>query len=332
MTLNSRIQLALLALAACVAVSVVAYYFATTKGRGNNNNHVLDAQWLHRIHGPDRVTSWTLWLYDDPVTGRRVLLPSQPHALQAEPLMVQLFNQLRCSTDGTSNYLFVDVGMNSGFYTLLARLRGCRVLSFEVQPSCIEMYRLAERANAVAEPEHMLRIVNQPVADTNGQRIELSTDKVFRCEGMFSLFWKGASRFESVTLDTVLWPLPQHVPMLKLDIEGFEPKAVAGAMRMLGARRIDAILMEATWWPNVFQPLRNAYELIAPVFAHGYSIRCIGPPSVWDAEFQDAASWIAYGASAAASRPLSDQESGCYVSTCSEYLICLAASCPYRLI
>lgn len=288
--------------------------------------------WLNTIFAASKLPErWSVWLHIDTITGRPLLLPSQPHAPVAEPKVVEAFNRLVCAP----NILFVDIGMNSGFYSLLARARGCRVLAVEPQPSCIAMLRFAERANMISDVEVVHGVVTSSSAGPAiKDRVSLNTHHV--CEGMYSLFWTGPMQVRTMTLDSLLPPERGHVSLLKLDIEGFEPHALAGAQRLLGARRVDSLLVEATWWPNVFQPLGKAYELIAHVFEAGYSVRCIesggaggGGGVGGDLHFKNAEAWVAYGASASASKALAGDAEGRRVSVCDTYLICLD---PCRLI
>jgi len=268
--------------------------------------------WLHTVFGGKNAVwmggsqpHWKVWLYQDPVTQRVLLLPSEPHAITAEPRVLSLFNQLTCPG------LFVDVGMNSGFYSLLARVRGCRVLAVEIQPSCVAM-RFAERANFVADVE----IVQAPISAQPGQLVKVNTERM--CEGMMSLFWRGDTEMRSTSLDALLPQSKGAVSMMKIDIEGFEPYAIAGSKALFASKRIAAVIMEATWWPNVFQPVVRAYQEIAFVFDLGYTMQCLDSTM----RFTSAQDWLAHGASELASRALKDDPEARRVSSCDNYLIC----------
>lgn len=275
------------------------------------------SRWLDEIFGNATVTeTWTTWIYRDPVTRRRILLPSQPHLLTAEPHVVQLFDQhLICSSGG--HELFVDVGMNSGFYSLVAQVRGCRVLAVEMQSSCVSMFRFAQRANMLSQDN--VEVMQRAVTFRDGDRFVI--DDTRRCEGMLSLFWEGTREIRSITLDTLLPPARGHVSMLKIDIEGFEPYALAGAVRLITEQRVALIIMEATWWPNVFQPVAHAYQRIGFVFDHGYSIRCLGGSKAL--LFTTKISWLKYGSSHTASQLLAGDPEGRRVSPCTEFAIWL---------
>jgi len=280
--------------------------------------------WLETIFGAqlEKTKSWPLWLYEDSVTLKTLVLPSEPQMLRAEPYMVRLFNQLTCH----KAELFVDVGANSGFYSVVAQMRGCRVLAVEMQPSCVAMLRFAQRANLLDAAG--IEVVQRPVMTRDGEALMIDTSQ--RCEGMLSIYWRGQHEMRSISLDTLLPATRGHIAMLKMDIEGFETHALAGAKRLITERRVDALLVEATWWPNVLQPVVRAYEEMAFIFEHGYTARCIGAPAVWNAEWSSAAAWIEYGGSPAASKALEGDPERRHVSTCSEYLFC-RVPCPVTL-
>jgi FkbM family methyltransferase len=317
MSEGRRVLAATLLLATLLTGLLIWTHYPTITTTTRNT---ITPDWIKTIFHDDAREEWITWIYDDLVTRRTLLLPSKPHAITAEPGMVRLFNQLVCH----HSELFVDIGMNSGFYSLLASVRGCRVLAAEIQPSCIAMMRFAERANFIAAE---VEIVQAPITGKDGESFPIDISRP--CEGMLSLFWKGTGKTQmlSQTLDTLLPPSRGHVAMLKIDIEGFEPHALAGAKQLLRDRRVTAMLVEATWWPNVFSPLVRAYEATAHLFDHGYTVRCIGWHPVWDREFTSAKQWIDYGASPEASQPLAGDAEGRRVSGCNNYLICLAP-CP----
>jgi len=62
--------------------------------------------------------------------------------------------------------------------------------------------------------------------------------------------------------------------------------------------------------------------VLSMVFDYGYTVRCIGPGAIWDAEFTDAATWMQFGKARVAMMHLSSghvQD----VSSCADFFICL---------
>jgi FkbM family methyltransferase len=290
------------------------------------------ATWLDTVFTPEAPDIWPLWVHKDAISGRRMLFSQSAKAvLEQEPYVKRIFDQLVCvnaSNKGGGRSFFVDGGGSVGLYSLLARVRGCDVLTVEMQPACSEMMRMAERANRIEPPTP---IVAWPLyeKDDVAYRVAERSSPSGGCEGIFSLFWHGSLSLMTVTLDTLLKDETRHIDLLKLDLEGFEPKALAGGMQLFTQNRVTAVLMEATWWPNVFSPVSKAYHMVAFVLDHGYSIRCLS--SEEDFAYRSTQLWIDYGESGNTMRhAFPEDPSSVYISVCAEYLVCLEP-CPFLM-
>jgi FkbM family methyltransferase len=144
----------------------------------------------------------------------------------------------------------VDAGANVGYMTVLAGLAAGptgRVLSFEPHPAlCAVLERNVAEARAhgrLANVEtHQAALGDQP--GTASLHVPLDFDAN---DGVSRIEAAGATGGQSLpvrvaTLDDVLGDAP--IAVLKLDVEGFEPQALAGAARALAARRITHIVYE----------------------------------------------------------------------------------------
>ena len=283
-------------------------------------------KWLGRVFGPGASDIWPMWVHRDAVSGRSVLFSHGAKIVyEQEPYVKRIFDQLVCNTTAIRPPLFVDAGCHVGFYSLLARLRGCDVLAVDLQESCIEMVRVTERMNSITPPTP---VVHRPLYDMDGSLFHIAERAgPGGCDGGFSVFWTGTVPISTITLDTVLGDSGRHIDLLKLDLEGFEPRAVKGAQRLIRERRITAIVLEATWWPNVFNPVSHAYHQFKMVFEHGYSIRCLEPADKH--AFRDVTLWLGYGESGDTVKKVEpDNPNSVLVSVCAEFLICLEP-CPY---
>jgi FkbM family methyltransferase len=176
-----------------------------------------------------------------------------------------------------------DVGMNDGFYTQLAAQYGCKVYSFEVQESCIALSRKAVTANNVS---HLVNIFRNPVSRFNGESLRFphgSAEHQNRCDGMNSIQGhshkkytiEGYHHFHAVSLDG-LFPFDTTINFLKVDVEGFDPAVVEGAMALFSTHRIlhAVIEIQSGFWPNE-EILKNITPYKRIIEEFGYKFRCV---------------------------------------------------------
>jgi FkbM family methyltransferase len=163
----------------------------------------------------------------------------------------------------------VDVGANVGFFTLvMARAVGStgRVVAFEPIP---------------ANRETLLRNVG-----LNGyENVEVRPAAVGEAAGIVNLMLPGADAAEG-TQTSGAWrrasanggvKVPQvalddefgdsRLRLVKIDVEGMEPSALAGMQRMLGEHRVDTVLVEIAHAPR--------HEVVDPLRRAGYRLRTV---------------------------------------------------------
>lgn len=155
-----------------------------------------------------------------------------------------------------------DVGAHVGFYTLLAaRLVGAsgRVVSIEPFPRNLGYLRRHVKLNDCAN----VRVVAAAVADIAGHATfaEGGTD----AEGQLTA--AGTLEVEVVTLDAIAYgtpgmPLPT---VLKIDVEGAEQRALAGAERLLAEAKPDILLST--------HGRENYVGCQVTLLRHGYKVR-----------------------------------------------------------
>ncbi|MCS7187065.1 MAG: FkbM family methyltransferase [Armatimonadota bacterium] len=123
----------------------------------------------------------------------------------------------------------LDIGANIGYYTLLlSQLVGRRgtVIAVEPYPDNVHLLELNLRFNRVTNVKVM------PVAVSD----EIGTAEMFVSEGSN---WHSLHPTErtgqrkilvpTVTIDTIVAQLERHVDLIRMDIEGWETKALQGA-------------------------------------------------------------------------------------------------------
>ncbi len=144
-----------------------------------------------------------------------------------------------------SGGLFVDVGANFGWYSLLFSLCAAssgRVVAIEPEPGNL---RLLHKNIVVNNAANVFVIASGVGADDRFAELSLSTDWN---PGMHSLRddinSHGKVKIEIRTLDRILKNFPGEIDLLKMDIEGFEIDALMGASETLA--RTKHVLIEFT--------------------------------------------------------------------------------------
>jgi len=144
---------------------------------------------------------------------------------------------------------FVDVGANWGYFTLLGAHAvgwGGRVISLEPDPRLFAMLR------AHVDLNDLDQVTCLPIAAA-AESGELTLSGFAEDDGNFGLSRVMASRADAAaafvvnadTLDSTLAAAGvDQVTLLKMDIEGFEAKALRGLDGMLGEQRVEHLIVE----------------------------------------------------------------------------------------
>jgi FkbM family methyltransferase len=167
--------------------------------------------------------------------------------------------------------VFVDVGANNGFFSLLAAHyvgAGGRVFAFEPNPPVFAALKHHVAINQLADRIALFDVALSDTA-TDAARLHVWAEH----SGFSSLDLAAAPGAQhlaggtSVTIRTEVfddWFARQglaSIDLLKMDVEGFEGQVVAGMTRTLSARRIERIICETQWDSAAHRQL----------VAHGYS-------------------------------------------------------------
>jgi len=132
--------------------------------------------------------------------------------------------------------LFVDVGAHVGYYSVLAAAAGADVIAVEPDP----YNRAALAANVRGLP---VEVVAAAVADTVGQATfhpsASTTGSSLLARTDIEL--RRAVTVETTTVDTLVAGRFDRPLVVKLDVEGAEPLALAGAAKTLRATRLVVI-------------------------------------------------------------------------------------------
>lgn len=146
----------------------------------------------------------------------------------------------------------VDVGANIGFFTLLAaRAVGAQGHVLAIEPVPANAAALVENVTS----NHLLNVeVRQVAVDAAPGIVRLGVQSGERIGGTGKTGTSGgytvggaelAVDANAVTLDELVQELGRPVRLVKLDVEGYEPRVLRGFASTLGSAPPDAILIEA---------------------------------------------------------------------------------------
>ncbi len=185
--------------------------------------------------------------------------------------------------------VMVDVGANVGMYTIwAAATRQARVYAFEPEAQNYALLNRNIRINKLAD-----RVIAYclGLSDTAGlsqlhmadMRVGGSCHSVgepldFKLEPLNSAFVQGCA---AAVLDDLIWggsiPMPAHI---KIDVDGFEHKVIAGARRILRDPAVKSLLIETN------QNLPEHRAMVAELGALGFTF---DPAQVGRAERKEGA-------------------------------------------
>jgi len=151
-----------------------------------------------------------------------------------------------------SGDLFVDVGANIGSYTVLAsKVIGANSLSLEPVPVTFE--RLIRNIN-INEINNLVDSRRCAVGNANGT-LKFSSDCDTTNQVVDENYVGVAIEVPVTSLDTMLENLKPT--LIKIDVEGYEPQVIEGAIKTLMCDSLLAILLE-TVNPEIERALKNS--------------------------------------------------------------------------
>jgi FkbM family methyltransferase len=173
--------------------------------------------------------------------------------------------------------VFVDVGANIGYFTLLAATlvgRDGRVIAFEPNPDNVALLTQSIGANAFANIDlHPFAAAEQSqscVLEVGGTN---STGSLVDGSSLPSTGRRLA--VEAVAIDDVLRDLPR-ADLVKIDIDGAEPRAFQGMLGLIRAHR-PALIVE--FCPLLIETLSRVppASFLDQLRGAGYELSVLGP-------------------------------------------------------
>ena len=159
------------------------------------------------------------------------------------------------------NDILVDVGANVGMYTVwAAATRGARVFAFEPEAQNYALLNrnilfnnLQDQVNAYCmglSDSHGLTDLNMATVSAGNSCHAVGEPLDFKNEPLQVVFRQGciAFRLDDLVLKGLI-PVPNHI---KIDVDGIEPKVVAGARETLKNPAVRSLLIEVNpTWPII---------------------------------------------------------------------------------
>lgn len=157
--------------------------------------------------------------------------------------------------------IFVDVGANSGLFSLAVAPRCSRVIAFEPNPVMAERMRFNVEANGFSNIE----VRQVAVGDAGGElEIQVCRDEL----GQSSAVVPQTGPRIKVPMQPLTAIEVPRIDVLKVDVEGFEDRAISPLLQPLGRKWLPRVLMLETchahfWRIGVVCALQDAGYRIA---------------------------------------------------------------------
>jgi FkbM family methyltransferase len=190
-----------------------------------------------------------------------------------EPQTVRVFCKL-----AKESGLVVDVGANTGLYTLLACAanRDSKVIAFEPVPRIYSLLVANIEANSW---NNRCKLLNMAVSNVEGEtKLHVPFSDVPKTASLHSRGFRGCAGhlidvFQT-TIDAII-PENQRVDLVKIDVEGFEDYVLEGMRRVL-ADSAPTLIVEC----NVDGPFPKVEAILSQFGYDFFHVRREGPVAV----------------------------------------------------
>ena len=141
------------------------------------------------------------------------------------------------------NDIFIDCGANLGLYTILAsKVIGSDTIAFEPHPETVKKFISQLNINNITDK---VKIVSKAIGDKIS-KVNFSDNKDALRRKIIQEKDYDEDNLMQVEMTTLDYELPniKHDFIIKMDLEGFEFKALKGALSILQNKNLKAIIIE----------------------------------------------------------------------------------------
>lgn len=169
--------------------------------------------------------------------------------------------------------LFVDVGANAGYFTLLwaNALPSNKVISFEPSPRNVHLLESNVKTNGF---DDQVRVIAAGAGSASG---EFSFDPGPEQQTGWGGFSLDASKSTiQVPVTTLDSQIDETIDLLKVDVEGAELWVLEGARRLLASKQIKAVVFENN--PDRSRKLNISDDAVTDFLtSHDYTVESLDP-------------------------------------------------------
>ncbi|MBS3056121.1 MAG: FkbM family methyltransferase [Candidatus Aenigmarchaeota archaeon] len=143
-----------------------------------------------------------------------------------------------------SGDIAVDIGANIGYFTIImSELVGekGKVFAFEPEP---ENFSLLEKNIQANKYQNIAVAERKAVSDFNGQSVLFLSKRGSGWHTMRGPQNGSSVKIKCTTLDNYFKNFKGEISLIKMDIEGLEPQAVKGMLKMIKNKRIKKMIVE----------------------------------------------------------------------------------------
>lgn len=188
-------------------------------------------------------------------------------------VMKKACNKLNISREDA---IFLDIGANIGWYSLLLAAAGHQIISFEPMQANEQLFRRSICSNP--DIQQRLTYYTDLLSDAPHSNCTMYShnsnlgDGIVSCDNSLVLpenYTVRTAGIEMTTLDIALSQLTQPILMLKMDVEGHEGHIFRGAMHKIFESKVPYVMFEFNYkW--ISDSEGYPYQLLSSLVEAGY--------------------------------------------------------------